>query len=33
MKQETTAAKILFISQEITPYLPESEIADIGHCK
>lgn len=30
MKQETTAAKILFISQEITPYLPESEIADIG---
>jgi starch synthase len=30
MKDENAAAKILFISQEITPYLPETEIADIG---
>ena len=28
MKKE--AAKILFISQEITPYLPESDIANIS---
>ena len=30
MKEKIAAAKILFISQEITPYLPETEIADIG---
>ncbi|MDR1698353.1 MAG: glycogen/starch synthase [Prevotellaceae bacterium] len=30
MKQKANAAKILFISQEITPYLPDSEIAGIG---
>ena len=23
--------KVLFISQEITPYLPSSELADMGH--
>ena len=23
--------KVLFISQEITPYLPSSELADLGH--
>ena len=23
--------KVLFISQEITPYLPSSEMADMGH--